>query len=91
MSNSDILKQELKELETSLVFEDAEWAWDHNVDLARYDILIVINSPNCGIYRTYIKQDTVDNIKTEEVKNLVTWVINNLYNVAKAQEVEDGR
>lgn len=91
MSNSDILEQELKELESSLVFEDAEWIWDYNVDLARYDILIVINSSNCGVYRTYIEQDMVDDLKIEEVKSLVTWVINNLYNVARAQEVKDGR
>lgn len=85
MSNSDILEQELKELETSLVFEDAIWDWTFNVDLALYDITM-IKYPKKSIYRIAIPQDLIKDVASELVIGLAEYIVNVLYNAAKAGE-----
>ena len=85
MSNSDILEQELKERETSLAFEDAEWIWDYNVDLALYDTTM-IKYPKKSVYRIGIPQDLIKDVDSELIIGLAKYVVNDLYNVAKAGE-----
>ena len=45
MSNNDIFRKELNELESSLIFDDASWAWSYDGDLAQYCIALLLE--NC--------------------------------------------
>lgn len=42
MSNNDIFRKELEELETSLVFPDASWNWCYNDGCGWYDITLCL-------------------------------------------------
>lgn len=80
MSNNDIFRKELNELESSLIFDDASWAWSYDVDLAQYCIALLLEGI---LWKTVIDWCAIDDLQYPE--GAAKFAVTNLYSAAKGE------
>lgn len=79
MSNSDIFRKELQRLNDESLFEDANWAWNFDIDEVKFDFALIYFVNNSK-WSTSISKAEVE--KCDSIEGLAKKTITNLYNWA---------
>ena len=80
MSNYDNFRKELQQLEDELLFEDAFWAWNFDIDEVKFDFALIyfVNNSKWSISISKAeveKSDSIEGLAKKTITNLYNWAV----------------